>query len=171
MRFALPHWWKKKSILCNTTHSCWLAHLRHLKRGMCSVCTCGERSYAPECADKLFKWGVVPGGTLTLSVVVFSPSHLTMLPTFVHSELISEFTALMQHKVEHSVFIFACIPEVCHKLYCLFWIPYFTSGKTLKPPPDWDYSMCRLLLNIAMSTHHIISMTHGFNKSYSAVVY
>lgn len=87
---------------------------------MCSVCTCGERSYAPKCADKLFKWGVVPGGTLTLSVVVFLPSHMTMVPTFVHSYLISEFTALMQYKVSHSEFIFACIPEVFHELYCVF---------------------------------------------------
>ncbi len=49
---------------------------------MCSVCTRGERSCAPECADKLVKWGVVPCGTLTLSAVVFLPSHIVILLAF-----------------------------------------------------------------------------------------
>lgn len=41
----------------------------------------GEGSCVPKCADKLVKWGVVPGGTLRLSVVVFLPSHIIILPT------------------------------------------------------------------------------------------
>ncbi len=61
----------------NRICSCWLAH--------CSVCACGERSHAPECADKLVKWGVVPGGTLTLYVVVFLPSHIIIFPTLFNS--------------------------------------------------------------------------------------
>lgn len=53
---------------------------------MCSVCVhVGERSCAPECADKLVKWGVVPGGTLTLSVGAFLPSHIIILPTLFRS--------------------------------------------------------------------------------------
>lgn len=36
---------------------------------------------ALECADKLVKWGVVPGGTLKHSVIVFLPSHIIILPS------------------------------------------------------------------------------------------
>lgn len=53
------------------------------------MCTCGERSYAPECADKLVKWGVVPGGTLTLSVAKTHHHivhfHFINLPAFLRS--------------------------------------------------------------------------------------
>ena len=58
------------------------------------VCVCvhvGERSCAPECADKLVKWGVVPGGTLTLSVGAFLPSHIIILPTLLCSQIVPEF--------------------------------------------------------------------------------
>lgn len=51
---------------------------------MCSVCTCGKRSNTLQCADKLVKWGVVPGGTQTGSVLVFLPSHIIILPTLFH---------------------------------------------------------------------------------------
>lgn len=47
----------------------------HLGGSVVSVCICGERSCAPECADKLVKWGVVPSGTLTHCVSFLAKSH------------------------------------------------------------------------------------------------
>lgn len=69
--------------------------------GGCAQCVhMGERSYAPECADKLVKWGVVPGGTLTLSAVVFLPSHIIILLISLHFRV---HAALMQYRVYISI--------------------------------------------------------------------
>lgn len=92
---------------------------------------------------------------------------------------ISEFTAIMQYKVSHSEFTFACIPKVFRELLLCFLmeISSFSLCKAVKPPPDWNYSMCRLLLDRTMGVQqnrllvHCICTTHGFNKSYLALVY
>lgn len=54
---------------------------------MC-VCVCMGGwviSFAPECADKLVKWGVVPSGTLKRCFLVSFPSDIIILPSFSHS--------------------------------------------------------------------------------------
>lgn len=142
------------SMCFNTTYPCCLAHLRQLgKRGMC---VCG-RSHAPECADERVKWGVAPGGTLTLCCSFPLPSHIVLLLTLNH---------LSAHYIDAANSVTSW--RLSAFLTNDFWWE-FNLFSGVKPTPDWNYSVFRHLLE--RIPVHCICMTHGFNKSYLAVVY